>query len=229
VENKNFTGRPEGLGQLLVCRYNKKEKTMIKKIHAIIPMAALVLALPQMGHAVPIKGRAVSTKADSGLISGNIGFSGVVQLDTTDAATATEAVSWENQVVGASSGDFNGIAHGSAVTFAAPWTFNSGPLNDFWSVGGFTFNLLSSSISGTRGRFLDVVLTGTVTGNGFEDTTFTGTFQVANPSADGFSRFTDRLSFGSAAPVTTVPDGAYTALLLGLACAGLTGLKYKYA
>jgi hypothetical protein len=202
---------------------------MIKKICAIIPLAALVLALPDTGQAVPIRGRAVTAKADSGLISGNIGFSGVVQLDTTDAATATEAVSWEDQIVGAASGDFNGISRGTTVSFAAPWAFNSGPINDFWSVGGFTFNLLSSSISGTRGRFLDVVLTGTVTGNGFEDTTFTGTFQVANPSADGLSRFTDRLSFSSAAPVTSVPDGAYTAMLLGLACAGLARIKYQYA
>jgi len=203
---------------------------MIKKIYAIIPLAALALAMPETGHAVPIRGRAVTAKSgDPAPITGNIGFSGLVQLDTTDAATATSAVSWQQEIVGSDSGDFNGIPHGTAVALAAPWSFNSGPISDFWSVGGFTFNLASSSISGTRGRFLDVVLTGTVTGNGFEDTTFTGTFQVANPSADGLSRFTDRLSFGAAAPVTTVPDGAYTAMLLGLACAGLAGVKYKYA
>jgi hypothetical protein len=205
-----------GRGVNLRCWFVKttKGKNMMKMIHTIIPVAALVLASSQTGQAVPI--------------TGNIGFSGVVQLDTGDASTATEALSWENQVVGATSGAFTGISEGTAVAIAAPWSFNSGPINDFWTVGGFTFNLLSSSIIGTRGRFLDVDLTGTVTGNGYDDTSFSGTFQVANPSADGLSKFTDRLSFGQVVG-TPVPDGGITAMLLGLACAGLATMKYKLA
>ena len=154
-------------------------------------------------------------------ITGNIGFSGAVQLDTGSAQTATEAIAWINTVVNATSGSFTTVANNSAVTLATPWFFNSGVLNNFWSVGGFTFNLASSSIYSQDSLFLNVVLAGTVTANGYDATAFTGTFQVANPPANGVTTFTERLSFNS------VPDGGTTALLLGSALSGLALIRRK--
>ena len=145
-------------------------------------------------------------------ITGNIGFSGTAQLNTTTVQTATEVVSWFPTVVNAESGSFSSVAIGSDVLLASPWLFNSGPLNNFWRVGGFTFDLLSSTISLRQGLFLDVSLIGTVTGNGFTDSPFTGTFQVGDPSANGDTTFTERLSFTNAA----VPDGGSTLIMLGL-------------
>jgi hypothetical protein len=187
---------------------------MINKIYAIVPVA-LTMAFTQTGQAVPI--------------TGNIGFSGDVQLNTTDARTATAVLNWINTVVGSDSGNFSGIAPNTAVLMTSPWSFNSGALNNFWQVGGYTFNLISSTVSSRIGQFLDVNLSGTVTGNGFDATTFSGTFQVANPSADGQSKFTERLSFASPGGGAPTPDGGMTAILLGLACASLAVVKYKFA
>jgi hypothetical protein len=152
-------------------------------------------------------------------ITGNIGFTGTVQLDTTSVNTATEATAWFNTIAASPSGSFLGlVAQGDAVSMAGatPWTFNSGALANFWKVDGFTFNLISSSIFSQTGGFLDVVLSGIVSGNGFTATDFNGSFQVGNPSSNGDAQFTERLSFAS------VPDGGTTALLLGCGLLGLT-------
>lgn len=179
----------------------------MKNITKIIAVAAAVVALTQSVQATPI--------------TGNIGFSGAVQLDSGSVQNATEAIAWINTVVNATSGSFTTVANGSPVTLATPWFFNSGVLNNFWSVGGFTFNLSSSSIYSQDALFLNVVLAGTVTCNGYDATAFTGTFQVANPPANGVTTFTERLSFNS------VPDGGTTALLLGSALSGLALIRRK--
>jgi hypothetical protein len=179
----------------------------MKNILKVVAVAAVAVALTQSVQAVPI--------------TGNIGFSGAVQLDSSTVQTATEATAWYNTVVNATSGSFTSVANGSSVSLASPWLFNSGVLNSFWQVGGFTFNLSSSSIYSQDSLFLNVVLAGTVTGNQYDPTAFTGTFQVANPSANGLTTFTERLSFNS------VPDGGTTVLLLGSALSGLALLRRK--
>jgi hypothetical protein len=186
------------------------------KTIAVLAAAACATVAPLNLHAIPI--------------TGNIGFDGTAQLDAPNVQTATEVISWIDTTVGKSSGAFAGIPIGTMVSLASPWTFDSGPLNNFWTVGGFTFNLLSSSgatqsIGGIL--FLNVSLSGRVTGNGFDPTDFSGTFQTANPSANGQTIFTERLSFGNNS--VGVPDGALTATLLGLTCLGLGLFKYKFS
>jgi hypothetical protein len=178
--------------------------------------AAVFLAVAQTSSAVPI--------------TGNIGFSGSVQLNSGSVATATTAVNWFGTVVtpNSTSGTFLaslGSAGGQAVTIASPWSFTSGAIANFWSVGSaptFTFNLLSSSVASNDGTFLNVVLVGTVSAIGFDTTAFTGTFQVANPPANGITTFTERLSFNS------VPDGGTTVMLLGAALSGMALIKRKF-
>lgn len=182
------------------------KNTCIKKIAA----AAAVVCLAGIAQAVPI--------------TGNIGFSGAVGLNSSSVNTATAATAWFNTVAASPSGSFVGIVNqGDAVamTGATPWSFNSGALANFWSVDGFAFNLISSSIYSQVGGFLNVLLNGTVSGHGFDVTAFSGSFQVANPSSDGPSTFTSRLSFNS------VPDGGTTVMLLGGALLGLSLLKRK--
>ena len=160
-------------------------------------------------------------------ITGNIGFSGAVQLNSATANSATAATAWFNTVADLPSGSFIGWVHdGYAVqmTGATPWSFNSGPLANFWSVNNFTFDLTSSSIYSQVGGFLNVLLVGSVSGNGFDTTAFNGTFQVADPSSGVPQRFTSRLSFSS---VNSVPDGGTTVMLLGGALMGLGLLKRK--
>ena len=180
---------------------------MKKIIITAVSVAAFAVALTQTARAVPI--------------TGNMGFSGAVQLNSGNVQTATEALSWLNTVVNGASGTFSTIPDGTPVALASPWFFNSGALNNFWTVGGFTFNLLSSHVYSQDGLFLDVVMNGTVSGNSFDPTAFAGTFQVANPPANGSAIFTERLSFSS------VPDGGSTVLLLGVACVGMFLIKRK--
>lgn len=174
---------------------------------AIIALAVSAMVFTQTSQAVPI--------------SGNIGFSGAVQLDTGSVQTASQAVAWIDNVVNATSGTFVSVANGTSVNLVSPWSFNSGAIAGFWTVGGFTFNLASSSVYSQDSLFLNVVLTGTVTKAGYDATAFTGTFQVANPPANGIATYTSRLSFNS------VPDGGSTVLLLGAALSGLTLVRRK--
>lgn len=157
-------------------------------------------------------------------ITGNIGFSGAVDLNSTTANSATAATAWFNTVAASPSGSFVSLVNnGDAVsmTGATPWNFTSGALANFWSVDGFTFNLTSSSIYSQVGGFLNVLLVGTVSGNGFDTTAFNGSFQVSDPASELPQKFTERLSFNA------VPDGGTTVALLGLGLLSLGLFRKK--
>src|ERR1039457_2633973 len=87
-------------------------------------------------------------------ITGALAFTGQVTYNNSSPANpATQVTSWSSVYVSSDSGTFAapnpfGIRTGPAatVTFASgPWNFHtSSPITDFWSVGGFTFQLLSS-------------------------------------------------------------------------------------
>lgn len=182
---------------------------MIKKI-AIV--GAVAVALAQSVQAVPI--------------TGNIGFAGTAVLNTANAATASTVVGWINTHVETVSGDFSVFtALNHAVLFHNPWSFNSGPISSFWVVDGFTFSLSASArFSSPGAQLLDVLLSGTVSGHGFNATAFEGTFQVANPPSNaGLAQFSAHLSFNS------IPDGGTTVLLLGAALSGLALFRRKLA
>ena len=181
----------------------------MKNILTIVAAVAVAVAFTSTVQAVPQP------------LTGNIGFAGSAVLNSSDVSTATKVVSWNSTVVNSESGSFTSISLGSAVLLASPWSFNSGVLNNFWQVGGFTFDLSSSSIFSLAGGFMNVVIAGTVSGNGYAATAFSGSFQVSNPSANGATTFTERLSFNS------VPDGGTTVLLLGAALSGLALVKRK--
>src|SRR5438477_12349365 len=93
-------------------------------------------------------------------ISGDISFTGSVNLDTGSAGTATAVTGWHgfggvgNPPVVDASGDrlTDGPVGVSQAIFATPWSFNSGAVANFWSVGGFTFNLVASSIFSQGGN-----------------------------------------------------------------------------
>src|SRR5580700_6776932 len=87
---------------------------------------------------------ATATQVHAIPITGNIGFSGLVTLNTSSPATATEVTSWVNSQVEGDSGVFGSgvfaLATGTPVTMTSQiWNFNtSTPIANFWSVGGFT-------------------------------------------------------------------------------------------
>ena len=171
-----------------------------------------------------------SQQAQATAIQGNINFAGSVQFNTNSLATATQVTTWFDvfgnagftSVAPGGTGDFAGIAPGTQATMAQPWIFNpSTPTPGLWSVGGFTFDLLTSTIVTQNAQFLSISGTGIVSGNGFDPTSMDWSFTTQ--SAGGKTRTT----FSFSANGVAVPDGGMTVALLGIAFVGLEGLRRK--
>jgi len=161
---------------------------------------------------------AIAGAAFGASIQGNITFAGGAILDTDSVSTATGVVSWVDPVVASRDGDFAPyVTAGDDVVMVAPWTFNSvGEVLNFWNVGGFSFDLTTSSIFLQAGGDLIVKGTGWTSGNGFDATFGSWNFTSQNPAANGVFSFS-----ASSAHVTSVPDGGTTAALLGAVLIGL--------
>jgi hypothetical protein len=96
------------------------------------------------------------------------------------------------------------------------WTFGLGA-TALWSVGGFTFDLIASTIVLHDFGILLVTGTGTVTGHG---QTFNGTWMFSAQGEGSGGIF----SFSAS---SNVPDGGATVALLGLSLAGIEGIRRK--
>ena len=168
-----------------------------------------------------------SQQAQATAIQGNINFAGGVQFDTNSLATATRLVTWFDSngnagftsVAPGGTGDFAGIPAGTQATMAQPWIFNpSTPTPGLWSVGGFTFDLLSSTIVTQNASFLLVTGIGIVSGNGFDPTSMEWSFSTQNAVGGIFS---------FSANGVAVPDGGSAVALLGIALIGIEVLRRK--
>jgi VPDSG-CTERM motif len=164
-----------------------------------------------------------SQQAQAVQIQGNILLVGRVTFDQP-LATATTVTNWFDvfgnpgmSSVLATTGDFS-IPLLTSATMATPWVFNPAtPTPSLWSVGGFTFDLLSATIVTQLPHFLNIEATGIIHGPGFDDTP--GTFQFAVTGVG--------IRFGFAALTQAVPDGGAAVALLGLALIGVEGLRRK--
>jgi len=185
---------------------------MKKTLIPIAGAAMLFMALAQTLQAVPI--------------TGNVGFTGRVSYDASSAGTATEVVNWINPNVNGTSGAFTGIANGTPSNLTAPWFFDtSSAINNFWSVGGFTFQLLSSWVTAQGGGSLGYVIvngTGIVSGNGYDPTVLSWSFTSQDPAVTQ-----DPTTCTFSASANSVPDGGATVMLLGIALSGVALLKRK--
>ena len=180
---------------------------MKKTILAILAMGALSCAL-------------FSQQAQADPITGSIAMGGTVALNGP-INTATQVNHWF--AVGTLNDGFStvfGVSGDLASTInvldeaamAQPWDFGSGgPQAGLWSVGGFTFDLASSTIVTQVPGFLNVTGTGTISGNGFDPTQATFSLTV--------NQLGTRLVFG--AITNTIPDGGTTVMLLGFGISAL--------
>src|SRR4029453_8880119 len=157
-----------------------------------------------------------SQQAQATAIQGNILFAGSVQFDTNSLATATQVTRGEdlNVIVCFSSvafggpGHFAGILAGTQATMAQ-WIFSpSTPTPGLWSVGGFTFDLLTSTIVTQTANFLSIAGTGIVSGNGFDSTNMEWSFSTQNAGGG------TNLIFSFSANGAAVPDGGSAVALL---------------
>jgi VPDSG-CTERM motif len=197
-----------------------KVNTVATEKLAILSFCAVMLAFSYNASATPHPLPPVITASTA--IQGNITFSGGATLDTGNANTAHAVTSFKNTVVQSVSGDFDTFINDlDPATFSASWVFDpSTPTSSLWSVGGFTFDLLTSTIVMRGGGFLIISGTGTISGNGFDPTAGTWSFTTQNPSSRG--------TFSFSAGGLAVPDGGSAVGLLGLALIGIEVLRRKF-
>jgi len=186
---------------------------MKKTILAVLAMGALSCAF-------------FSQQLQAAAISGDVAMGGQIQFNSS-LGTATTVTHWIS--VGANNDGFSTVlgVTGDLATFispldeaamAQPWNFSSGgPQAALWSVGGFTFDLASSTTVTQIFNFLNVTGVGTISGNGFDSTPATFTLTV--------TQLGTRLVFG--AITATTPDGGTTVMLLGTAL-GALGMARRF-
>jgi hypothetical protein len=170
-----------------------------------------------------------SQQAQAAAIEGNINLAGAVRFNTNSLATASSVVTWFDSfnnagfstVQAGGTSNFAGILAGSQATMAQ-WAFNpSTPTPGLWSVGGFTFDLLSATVVTQNAQFLSISGTGIVSGNGFDPTNMEWSFTAQ--SAGG----RPRTIFSFSANGVSVPDGGSAVALLGIALTGIAALRRK--
>jgi hypothetical protein len=194
-------------------------KNLSKTILAVLATGVLSCAL-------------FSQQAEAVQIQGNINFAGSVRFDTSSLATASRVITWKDangnagfsSVTAGSTDDFSGIAAGTQATMAPTWIFNpSTPTPGLWSVGGFTFDLLSSTVVTQNATFLNITGTGIISGNGFDPTAGTWAFSVQSAGGKTLTEF----SFSANNNAQGVPDGGSAVALLGISLTGIEVLRRK--
>ena len=171
------------------------------------------------------------------LITGDIQFAGEVAFDTNSLATATRVATWFDvfhnagfSSVTSASGDIAlFVSPGDQATMSS-WVFNpSTPTLGLWSVGGFTFNLLASTVVTQNATTLVIEGIGIVSGNGFDPTSMQWSFTTQ--SAGGGTRTSFSFS-GNGNAIGGVghglPDGGSGIALLGIVLIGIEVLRRKF-
>ena len=156
-------------------------------------------------------------------ITGMLNIAGTANFNTSSLATAGSATFTDVIVLGGNTGTFAGFAVGTPVVMAS-YTFDPSTItNGLWSVNGFTFNLLTSTVTDRTATDLSVSGTGIITGPpGFNPTP--GMWAFTSQNAGG--RPHDTFSFS--ANTTAVPDGGMTLALLGTGLMGLAAFRAKF-
>lgn len=178
-----------------------------------------------------IAGMLAVTSLQANPITGSIAMGGEFDLNNVSLGSATEASGWPLVYVLADSGSFKSIPAFTAVSMApSAWVFAPEPgqsLNALWNVGGFTFDFTGDSVNAS-GNFLSVNGYGTISANGYDSTPFTWNLSAEEPANGGGPwQFAFSAAAGAAPGGGSVPDGGLTVAFLGLALAGIEGLRRK--
>ena len=171
------------------------------------------------------------------LLTGDVTINGNVRYNTTNLATATQAIEFGLVDAGGVFGGFPTVVSNSGsfvllapvstpVVFSTPINLNSGAAQLLYTLpSGLAFTLTSSTIAGQSASFLNVNGVGTLTAPGFEATP--GLFTFSSTSAGGAQQATFGFTSNTATRPNGVPDGGSAVALLGLAMVGLEGLRRK--
>ena len=183
------------------------------KLHKIL--LAIIAAVTSVG---------LLSSAQATPITGMLNIGGTATFDTTSLTTAHSATFSDELVLGGNTGTFAGFAIGTPVVMA-DYTFDPSTITDgLWSVNGFTFNLLSSTVVSRSATFLSISGTGIITcPAGFDATAGVWAFTSQNAGGHPHSTF----SF-SANTVAAAPDSGMTLVLLGTGLMGLAAFRAKF-
>jgi hypothetical protein len=96
------------------------------------------------------------------------------------------------------------------------WTFISGTTT-------YSFDLANVAVKSQDNEFLNLTGSGTLHATNFEDATGTWSFTISNPGGGAHANF----GFTFANSQTSVPEGGSALALLGLALAGMVGVRRK--
>lgn len=178
----------------------------------------------------------VVTSVQAVPINGTIAMGGELNLNTSSPSTATAVTGFPLAYVVADSGSFGSINAFTIVNMSPtpsnPWIFAPQPgaaFGNLWNVGGFQFDFASDTVT-QSGAFLDITGTGTMTctisGSNYDPTSFDWNLALEQPTTTGPMEFTFSAAAGASAG-GTVPDGGLTVAFLGLALAGVEGLRRR--
>ncbi|MBV9010422.1 MAG: VPDSG-CTERM sorting domain-containing protein [Verrucomicrobia bacterium] len=168
-----------------------------------------------------------SYEAQATQISGMLNIAGTATFDTNSLATAKAVTNFSNVTVGGgNTGAFASIAVGTSVAMASPYVFNPSTATPMlMSVGGFTFDLTSSTVVAQTKNFLDITGTGFISGNGYNSTPATWAFSSQNATGQPHNTFTFSANIGA----QPTPDSGMTVALLGAGLLGLAAFRAKFA
>lgn len=170
-------------------------------------------------------------------ITGDIDFAGQAFFNTNSLATATQVTNFKTMagfglnhsaVVTDATGSFaTTVVMGDIASFPSLYQFNpSAPATPLWTVGGFTFNLVSSNVLLQNSKFLVIEGSGILTGPaGFDPTP--GVWAFSSQQSNGKNQTSFSFSANNAAEPGQVPDGGSTVALLGAAITGIAALRRK--
>jgi hypothetical protein len=177
--------------------------------------------LGSLAAIVVASGFALSANADQ--ITGMLNIAGTAKYDHP-IGSATMITAFTNVTTqGANTGSFASIPANVSVAMTAPYVFNpSTPSPMLWSVGGFTFDLQSTTIITQSANGILITGEGTITGNGFDPTP--GEWSFSQQKGSGTV-----LSFSATTEGLPTPDGGMTLILLGTGLVGLAAFRAKFA
>jgi PEP-CTERM motif len=185
---------------------------------SVIVSAFAAIALGSSAHAAFIIG-SITMSSNSG---GGVTLQDSLGIATTSISNATGVQSWLFPKVDSTSDSFSTVPITQAVSFPQTWVFDPSSLvSPLWTIVGsdnFAFHLSSAEVLLKDDDFLIIEGTGTLTGNGYEETPADWIFVAQGaPTAGGFTW---------TSTTTAVPEPA-TPALLGAALAGTCLLRRR--
>jgi hypothetical protein len=156
---------------------------------------------------------------------------GDATFNSTQLGSATEVTAFNNVTTGmGNTGVFGGISAGTPVAMSSPYIFipSTGTPN-LLSVGGFTFDLQTSTVSMHTNSSLTIDGTGLLFGPGFDIHGTPGDWVFTSQDATNGHSHQATFTFSANVASQATPDSGMTVALLGAGLIGIAVFRAKFA